>query len=67
MTMTNLDEEDMVLFYQINYALTEAPDDTGYFHAQFRRVNPLPYKDVYTILDGVKIGWRQDIRHLSRF
>ena len=32
------------------------PDDAAYFHAQFRRINPLPYKDVYTILDGVK-GW----------
>jgi hypothetical protein len=28
----------------------------GYFHAQFRRVNPLPYMEVYPILDGVK-GW----------
>ncbi|HOW86829.1 MAG TPA: DUF2961 domain-containing protein [Candidatus Aminicenantes bacterium] len=44
------------LYYQINYALTDVPDDAAYFHAQFRRVNPLPYKDVYTILDGVK-GW----------
>ncbi len=42
------------VYYQINYALTEVPDDAAYFHAQFRRVNPLPYKDVYTILDGVK-------------
>ena len=30
------------------------PDDAAYFHAQFRRVNPLPYKEVYTILDGVE-------------
>ena len=30
------------------------PESAAYFHAQFRRVNPLPYKDVYTILDGVK-------------
>ena len=30
------------------------PEDAAYFHAQFRRVNPLPYKQVYTILDGVK-------------
>jgi len=42
------------VYYQVNYALTEVPDDAAYFHAQFRRVNPLPYKDVYTILDGVK-------------
>ena len=47
-------EEFMRLFYQINYTLTEVPEDAAYFHAQFRRTNPLPYKDVYTILDGVK-------------
>ena len=41
-------------FYQINYTLTEVPDDCAYFHAQFRRVNPLPYKGVYTIVDGVR-------------
>ncbi len=44
------------VYYQVNYTLTDVPDDAAYFHAQFRRVNPLPYKDVYTILDGVK-GW----------
>ena len=44
----------MTLYYQINYTLTDVPDDAAYFHAQFRRANPLPYKDVYTILDGVK-------------
>lgn len=55
-TMENLDEKKMTLYYQINYTLTEVPEDAGYFHAQFRRTNPLPYKSVYTILDGVK-GW----------
>jgi hypothetical protein len=44
------------VYYQINYTLTDVPEDAAYFHAQFRRVNPLPYKEVYTILDGVK-GW----------
>jgi len=44
------------VYYQINYTLTDVPDDAAYFHAQFRRVNPLPYKDVYTIVDGIK-GW----------
>lgn len=43
-----------VLFYQINYALGPVPDDAAYFHAQFRRTNPLTYRDVYTILDGVE-------------
>lgn len=44
----------MVLFYQIDYALGAVPEDAAYFHAQFRRVNPLPYKEVYTLLDGVR-------------
>jgi hypothetical protein len=53
-TMTNIAPEAMTLYYQVTYALTDVPEDAGYLHAQFRRVNPLPYKDVYTILDGVK-------------
>ncbi|HPB32477.1 MAG TPA: DUF2961 domain-containing protein [Candidatus Sumerlaeota bacterium] len=54
MTVTNIAEEDMVLYYQVNYTLTDVPEEAAYFHAQFRRTNPLPYKEVYTILDGVK-------------
>ena len=55
-TMENINPigEEMRIFYQINYALNEVPKDAAYFHAQFRRVNPLPYGDVYTILDDVK-------------
>jgi hypothetical protein len=44
----------MVLFYQINYTLTSVPDDCAYLHAQFRRTNPLPYKETYTIADGIR-------------
>lgn len=40
-------------FYQINYALNDLPADICYFHAQFRRVNPLPYQVPYTIVAGV--------------
>lgn len=53
-TMENRGMEPMTIFYQIDYTLTELPEDTAYFHAQFRRVNPLPYKENYVILDGVK-------------
>lgn len=53
-TMTNISDERTTLFYQINYTLTETPEDCAYFHASFRRVNPLPYGEVYTILDNVK-------------
>jgi hypothetical protein len=53
-TLENIGDEPMSLFYQINYELRELPANTTYFHAQFRRVNPVPYKEVYTILDGVE-------------
>lgn len=53
-TMTNINEDPLTLYYQVNYTLTEVPDDAAYFHAQFRRVNPLPFKEDYTIVDGIK-------------
>ncbi len=55
-TMENLDDKKMSLYYQINYTLTDVAEDEAYFHAQFRRTNPVPYKEVYTIVDGIK-GW----------
>jgi hypothetical protein len=55
-SMENIDSEPMTLYYQLDYTLTEVPEDAAYFHAQFRRTNPVPYKQDYVILDGVK-GW----------
>jgi len=57
-TLQDIGEEDVTVYYQIDYTLTDVPADAAYFHAQFRRVNPLPYKGVVTLLDGVK-GWGQ--------
>ncbi len=57
-TIENLDTEAITLYYQVDYSLTDVPADEGYFHAQFRRANPQPYKEPYTILDGVR-GWGQ--------
>ena len=53
-TLENRSEDPMTLYYQINYTLTDVPDDVAYFHAQWRRSNPLPYKEVHTLLDGVR-------------
>ena len=53
MTLTNMDTEPICVYYQVDYTLTDVPEDCAYFCAQFRRVNPLPYKEVYTILDGI--------------
>lgn len=53
-TMENIDNKDMVLYYQVDYTLTPVPKDAGYFHAQFRRVNPLPYKQNYVLVDSIR-------------
>ncbi|CAN5417395.1 DUF2961 domain-containing protein [soil metagenome] len=55
-TFENIGVEEMTLYYQVNYSLQEIPESAAYFHAQFRRTNPLPFQEVYTILDGVE-GW----------
>lgn len=52
-TMENMDTKDMVLYYQVDYILTDVPADAAYFHAQFRRVNPLPYKANYVMVDSI--------------
>ena len=54
LTLENLGHEDVVLYYQIDYTLTEVPEDAAYFHAQWRRSHPLQYKQVHTLLDGVQ-------------
>jgi hypothetical protein len=53
-TIENLDDNQMTIYYQINYTLTDVPADAAYFHAQFRRENPLKTKGLYAILDGVE-------------
>jgi Protein of unknown function (DUF2961) len=53
-TLENMDDKDMTLYYSVDYLLTEVDPNAAYFHAQFRRVNPLPYKGVVTLLDSVR-------------
>ena len=50
----NSGAEDANIYYQIDCEEKKIPEESLYFHAQFRRVNPLPYKEVYTIVDGIK-------------
>lgn len=50
----NLSDETVWFYYQIDYTLTEVPDDAAYFHAAWRRSNPLPYKEVHTLVDHIK-------------
>ncbi|HWV23000.1 MAG TPA: glycoside hydrolase family 172 protein, partial [Thermomicrobiales bacterium] len=54
-TIENLTPEECNgFYYQITYALTSVPADAAFLHAQWRRSNPLPYKEVHTLLDGVR-------------
>jgi hypothetical protein len=53
-TFTNEAERDLdLLAFQITYALTPVPVQTGYFHAQWRRADTSE-QNPYVILDGVK-------------
>ena len=53
-TMENINDKDpMRLYYQVDYTLTNVPDDMAYFHAQYRRQNPNE-TSVYTIAEGIK-------------
>ncbi|KAA3610951.1 MAG: DUF2961 domain-containing protein [Calditrichaeota bacterium] len=53
-TMENRSSKRATLYYQIDYSLENVEPDAPYFHAQFRRVNHLPFKEVFTIVDGIK-------------
>jgi hypothetical protein len=54
MTLENISPDPALVYYQVTYTLTDIADDVGYFHAQWRRSNPLPYKQVHTLLDNVQ-------------
>ncbi len=52
-TMENIADEPMRIYYQVDYTLTDVPDDAAYFHAAFRRTNPT--KDgIFTMIDNIK-------------
>ena len=55
-TLENDAGEDVpLLFYQVDYTQGDHLDEqTGYFHAQFRRENPTTLRQDYVVLDGVE-------------
>jgi hypothetical protein len=52
-TLENLSPEDVTLYYQVTYALTEVPADAAYLHAEWRRSKPLGYQEVHTLVDDI--------------
>ncbi len=53
-TLENRNTEQVVVYYQITYIRKPVDENAAYFHAQFRRTNPNPYKACFTMLDGVE-------------
>ena len=53
MTIENVSAEPARIYYQVNYELRPVDEDAAYFHAQFRRSNPLPYRTDHVILGGI--------------
>ena len=52
--LENIGFEEIMVYYQIDCEEKEIDKSSLYFHARYNRVNPLPYKDVYTILDKIE-------------
>lgn len=54
LTLENIGTKEWTIYYQINYTLTQVPEDAAYFHAQFRMIKPLTAGEDYTIVDGIE-------------
>ncbi len=54
MTLENTGCKKTTSYYQINYCLTQVPDDCGYFCAQYRQAKPLTAGADYLVADGIK-------------
>lgn len=52
-TLENRDVDEAIVYYQIDYTLSQVPEECAYFHAQFRRSNPVEYMKDHVILDGI--------------
>jgi hypothetical protein len=52
-TMTNINTEQMTLYYQVDYTLTNVPQDAGYFHAQYHRADPVA-NGIDTLVANIK-------------
>ncbi len=48
------DERTSHIYYTINLTQQEIPEDAAYFHASFRRTNPLKYGEDFVIADGIR-------------
>lgn len=52
-TAENLTDGEVCLYYQVDFVRTEIESDSLYFHAQWNRSNPVPYKEEYVLAEGI--------------
>jgi hypothetical protein len=52
--LENVGAGPAVVYYQVDYELTDIAERAGYLHARWRRSNPLPSGQAHVILDGVR-------------
>ena len=50
-SVENIADDDFGVTYQVDYSEVDPPHDAGYFHARWRRENPVNESSVYTVLD----------------
>jgi hypothetical protein len=54
LTVENTSSADAVVYYQITYETGGDYSGQGYLHAQWRRSNPLPYKENHQLLTSIE-------------
>jgi hypothetical protein len=50
-TVENTSDEVATLYYQVDYTLGRTEESVGYFHAHWRRSNPVPYGSTHLLLE----------------
>ena len=53
-TLENRSTKPLVLYYEVSFSEQAVPANAAYFHAEFRKVDRLETKQVFTIVDGIK-------------
>jgi hypothetical protein len=56
LTLENISDQEITVYFQIDYTLTDLPEGMGYLHAHWRRSNPLAYQTDHLLLEGVRGG-----------
>jgi len=54
LTLENVSDAPATIYFQVTYEEGPVAEEPAYFHAQWRRSNPLPTLETHCILDGIE-------------